>query len=109
LVLGRNGGKVEGIDFYGGKIMDRKEQNAVYWKKYYQENKDKLINGRKEKRANLSFEQKEEVNTKEKEYLRQYYVNNKEVFTARAKRYYEINKDIISERRRLKRLEGKSK
>jgi hypothetical protein len=89
--------------------MDRKEQNAIYWKKYYQENRDKLINERKEKRANLSSDQKEEVNNKEKEYLRQYYGNNKGVLTARAKQYYEANKDIINERRRLKRLEGKSK
>jgi hypothetical protein len=89
--------------------MDRKEQNAIYWKKYYQENRDKLINERKDKRDNLSFTQKKEINNKEKEYLRQYYRDNRDVLTARSKQYYEANKDIINERRRLKRLEGKSK
>ena len=69
-----------------------KEKKKEYNKKYYQDNKNKIIEQQKE----YCKINKQQINKQKKEY----YQNNKEQISEKQKKYCKINKEKISEKRK---------
>ena len=81
-----------------------KEQKSAYGKRYYQDNKEALLERRKKhyeanKEAILEYHKKYKVDNKEAilEYKKKYYQANKGAILEEQKKYYEANKEALLE------------
>jgi len=97
-----------------------KEYFQKYFEEYYKKNKDKLKEYQKERRANLTQEQKDKINLLQRRWRkdnlekvrrkqREYYYKNRERRLFLKKRYEIKNKENISLKRRIYEKERKNK
>ena len=101
-------------------MRDREKQREYmkeYWKKWYLENKEKIITRSKEYAENNKEHVKEYKKTWEKEYKdrdyvqvnaklasKKYYAKNREEILKKKKEYWDLNKNIIKRNEKVRRL-----
>jgi hypothetical protein len=80
--------------------INKKKEYSIKFAKYYQNNKDKILEYQKEYNKKYRENNKEKLRQYKKEYDKIYRENNKEKITEKNKIYYQKNKEKISEKRK---------